>query len=60
MSYWYRVVHTIIECEDCGWYSNSYKNAQALAKIHAKKYGHRVKGELGIDFGYDYRKKEKE
>ena len=29
--------------------------AQALAKLHAEKHGHRVHGELGIDFGYDYR-----
>jgi hypothetical protein len=52
---WYGVVSAIVECEDCLWRTESYKNAQAIAKIHAKKYGHRVRGELGIGFGYDYR-----
>jgi hypothetical protein len=51
--YWYAPVHAIVECEDCDWKTGSYKNAQALAAKHAKKYGHRVRGELGIDFGYD-------
>jgi hypothetical protein len=56
-TYWYSVVHAIVECEDCEWRTESYKNGQALAKIHAKKHGHRVHGELGIGFGYDYRDK---
>jgi hypothetical protein len=52
----YGVIHAIIECEDCGWGENSsYKNAQAIAKIHAKRYGHKVRGELGIGFNYDFR-----
>jgi hypothetical protein len=55
MSYTYGVVHGIATCEDCGWHTDSYKNAQAIAKIHAKKYGHKVRGELGISFEYDYR-----
>jgi hypothetical protein len=53
MKYSYGVVHGIAECEDCEWRTSSYKNAQAIAKIHAKKYGHRVRGELGISFSYD-------
>lgn len=53
MKYHYGVVHAIVNCRDCSWGTNSYKNAQALAKIHAKKYGHNVEGELGISFGYD-------
>jgi len=52
MKYTYSVVHALVECEDCGWTTESYKNAQAIAKIHAQKYGHIVRGELGISFGY--------
>jgi hypothetical protein len=55
MSYVYSVIHAIIWCEDCGWTAKSYKNAQACAKIHAKKYGHKTTGELGIAIGYNYR-----
>lgn len=54
MSYQYSVVHGIATCEDCGWHTESYKNAQAISKIHAKKYGHKVSGELGIAFAYDF------
>ena len=57
MSYWYSVISAIVECEDCDWKTESYKNAQALAAKHARKYRHRVRGELGISFGYDYREK---
>jgi len=55
MSYYYGVIHAIVHCEDCAWSTDSYKNAQAIAKIHAKRYGHKVRGELAIGFGYDYR-----
>jgi len=55
MSYSYGVVHAVVQCEDCDWHTESYKNAQAIAKIHARKYGHKVSGELGISFYYDYR-----
>ena len=58
MKYWYSVIHAVVECEDCDWQTESYKNAQAIAKIHAQKYGHRVRGELGISFGYDGRKED--
>jgi hypothetical protein len=54
MSYSYGVVHAHISCEDCEWETFSYKNAQAIAKIHAKRYGHRVSGDLGISLVYDY------
>lgn len=57
MSYTYGVIHAVVECEDCDWETCSYKNAQAIAKIHAKKYGHKVSGELGISFSYDFRSK---
>jgi len=56
MKYSYGVVHAIVECDDCEWKTFSYKNAQAIAKIHAQKYGHRVIGELGIGFSYNGRK----
>lgn len=52
----YGPVSAIVECETCGWSTQSYKNAQALAAQHAKKHGHRVKGEVTIVFVYDGRK----
>lgn len=59
MKYSYGVVDAIVGCQDCGWTTGSYKNAQAIAKIHAKKYGHRVSGELTISFSYNGRDGEK-
>ena len=56
MKYSYGVIHAYVRCLDCGWESSSYKNAQAIAKIHAEKHGHRVEGELGIAFSYNGRK----
>lgn len=53
MKHEYGVVHAIVACKDCAWSTSSYKNAQALAARHAKHYGHRVEGELGITFAYD-------
>ena len=53
MKYNYGVVHAIVECDDCDWRSESYKNAQAIAKIHAKSHKHRVHGDLGIVFSYN-------
>jgi len=55
MKYSYGVIAAIVECEDCDWTTESYKNAQAIAKIHAARYGHRVVGELGIGFSYNGR-----
>jgi hypothetical protein len=60
MTYSYGVIHAVVFCNDCEWKTESYKNAQAIAKIHAKKYGHRVSGELGIAFFYDYRQKKEQ
>ena len=51
----YGVVHGVAHCLDCDWDTESYKNAQAIAAKHAKTYGHRVEGELGIAFSYDGR-----
>lgn len=55
LKYSYGIVHAVVHCEDCPWETVSYKNAQAIAKIHAKKYKHRVAGELGIAFSYNGR-----
>lgn len=55
MKHEYGVVHASVQCEDCDWETHSYKNAQAIAKIHAKTHKHRVSGELGIAFVYDGR-----
>lgn len=55
MKYSYGVIHAVVRCVDCGWETYSYKNAQAIAKIHARTHGHRVEGELGISFMYDDR-----
>lgn len=59
MTYRYGVVHGVMRCQDCGWETYSYKNAQAISKIHAKKYHHRVEGELGISLVYDGRDEKK-
>jgi len=56
MKHSYGVVHGTAYCEDCDWKTESYKNAQAIAKIHAKKYKHRTHGDLGIAFSYDGKK----
>lgn len=49
----YGVVHGIATCETCGWSTQSYKNAQALAARHAAAHGHRVTGEVGCAYTYD-------
>jgi len=48
-------VHTVATCETCGKEFDNYKNAQACAAIHAKKYKHLVHGEVGLAFTYDGR-----
>lgn len=49
------VIHAVAVCCDCGKEFQNYKNAQALAAQHAKRYGHLVEGEVGISFQYDGR-----
>jgi len=56
VKYSYGVIHAVVKCLDCDWETFSYKNAQAVAKIHAKTHGHRVEGELGIAIMYDGRR----
>ena len=53
--YRYGVVSADIQCLDCGWEAKGYKNAQATAAIHARKYKHRVEGEITISIVYDDR-----
>ena len=50
------VVHVSATCDTCGKQFEQYKNGQALAAQHAKKYGHVVRGEIGIAFVYDGKK----
>ena len=50
------VVHALAICKDCGKEFVNYKNAQALAAQHAKKYEHCVSGDVGLAFKYDGRK----
>lgn len=50
MAYW--KVHAVAWCSDCGKQFDNWKNAQALAAQHAKKYGHQVRGETGFAFAY--------
>jgi len=49
------VVHSVFECEDCGKIFDNYKNAQALAAQHAKRYEHVVRGEICLICVYDGR-----
>jgi hypothetical protein len=42
-----------VKCQNCGWYAQGV-NVQGIGKIHAKKYGHKVCGELAHLFSYDY------
>jgi hypothetical protein len=36
------IVHVHAECKDCDWSTNSHKNGQAIAAIHAEKHKHKV------------------
>lgn len=53
MKYTYSPVHADVMCEDCDWKAKSYKNAQACAASHAKKYKHKTFGEIAIAIGYN-------
>jgi hypothetical protein len=52
------VTHVNATCEDCGAEFMNYKNGQALAAKHAKKYSHLVRGEVALAFEYDGRQKD--
>jgi len=47
------VVHVVAECKDCNWRTESYKNGQAIAAKHAKKYKHVVIVDVGLMVEYD-------
>jgi len=49
----FSVVHCLAECKNCGWTADNYKNAQAIAAIHARKYGHKVAVEIGLAGYYE-------
>ena len=48
-------IHAIFECQDCGSQFQDWKTAQKLARQHAYKYGHIVRGEIGYVSTYDGR-----
>lgn len=45
--------HIIFDCCDCDKRWENYLTAQQVAKKHAEKYGHNVRGEIGIAVYYD-------
>ena len=47
------VVHTIFVCDTCGESWDNYLTAQKLASAHARKYKHRVTGEVGRSVWYE-------
>ena len=49
------VVHAMAESKNCGWGSQNYMNAQALAAKHAKHYHHKVVVEVTLSGFYDAR-----
>ena len=49
------VIGNVAKCDDCGKRFDQYKNGQALAAIHAKKYHHLVEGEVVLAYEYDGR-----
>lgn len=46
-------IHFIANCQDCDWHDEHYKNGQALAAKHAKKYKHLVHYEIGLAGNYN-------
>jgi hypothetical protein len=49
------IVHGVAHCSTCGKEMEG-RNAQGLAALHAKKYGHSVSGEIGLAFTYGQKK----
>lgn len=47
------IVHTIFDCRDCQRRWEGQETAQALARLHAKKYGHKVQGEVSVAVWYE-------
>ena len=50
MAYW--KAHAFGWCVSCGKQFTNWKNAQALAAQHARKYGHITRGEVDFVFTY--------
>lgn len=55
MKHAYTVISDTATCRDCGKQFTCTKNAQALAKQHAEKYGHEIHGEKEILYMYNGR-----
>lgn len=51
------ITHGIAQCQDCNWRNEQYKNAQATAALHAKKFGHHVTVEIVLSGYYKGKKK---
>jgi hypothetical protein len=47
------IVSAIVECRDCGWTAQNYKNAQACAAKHAEHHKHKVSVEVTMSGHYD-------
>lgn len=47
------VHHAVATCRDCGWESQDYRTAQANARQHARRKGHRVQVDVGVSYYYD-------
>lgn len=46
------LVHALFHCEDCSKEWGWYRTAQRLAREHAMKQGHSVRGETGYAVTY--------
>jgi hypothetical protein len=49
----YVLIDAEVHCHSCDWHSES-NNAQAIAKIHARKYGHHTFATLSHLASYNY------
>lgn len=52
-----KIIHQLGTCRDCGMTWGGYRNGNARkrAKAHAKKTGHRVFGETGTSWSYEFK-----
>lgn len=48
-----KIIHQVASCMVCGKHWEDYNNARKKAYAHAKKTGHRVRGETGTAFNYN-------
>jgi hypothetical protein len=47
-------VHALFECCDCGRRWEWFMTARELAYKHAKNTGHKVSGEIGTSYHYNF------